>query len=131
MRIVVFIDLDDYVLDKKVDTSFEELHTLSVSAYWILKSFAIWGYASSKICVCVGEYDNHTDSSLALVAMYVDDGDGGGRGYDSDHDHPHDDDEDACDTNTKTDQNTHLQMILHLPTHQLAIQTEKVSVMQY
>ncbi len=87
---------------------------------------------SSKICVCASEHDNHTHSSLALVAMYVDDDGGGGHDYDPDHDHPHDDGgEDAYDTNTETIQNRHLQMIPHLQTHQLAIQTEKVSVMQY
>ena len=77
----------------------------------------------STICVCGGECDNHTPSSLALVAMCVDDG---GRGHDRDYDRGHDHllcdgDEDACDINTKTVQNRHLQMILHLQTHQLAI----------
>ena len=86
----------------------------------------------STIChVCEDEYDNHTPSSLALVAMCVDDDGGGGdRGYDHDRDHLCDDDADACDTNTGTVQNRHLQMIRQLQTHQLAIQTGKVLAMQ-
>jgi len=77
----------------------------------------------SKICVCAGEYDNHTPSSLALVAVCVDAYGGGGDrgydrgGYDREHDfHQRDDDEDACDTSTETIQNRYLQMILHLQT---------------